>query len=162
MTPEPRLRARHVAFGCSLRSSMSSLLVTAIGRWRLGTCRTRCRCRRSGSWAVRWARYWCSSGTGVLRRAIAVDDGRTRRRLLSAVGARQLRRHARLFSFAGVAGLAIVYWTLRRLGRDRDRAAVVLIGLNTCVYLVFGAIGWIAAAVALLTGEVGRRSPCPG
>jgi uncharacterized membrane protein YbhN (UPF0104 family) len=48
--------------------------------------------------------------------------------------------------------LAIVYWALRRLGRDRQDAAVVLIGLNTCVYLVFGVIGWSAAAAALVTG----------
>jgi uncharacterized membrane protein YbhN (UPF0104 family) len=38
---------------------------------------------------------------------------------------------------------------LRRFERDAQAAAVRLIGLNTAVYLVFGTIGWCAAAVAL-------------
>jgi uncharacterized membrane protein YbhN (UPF0104 family) len=90
---------------------------------------------------------------GVLRRAIAIDGGPrveigfSVRLALASFAATQL------FSLAGAAGLAIVYWALRRLGRDRDNAAVVLIGLNTCVYLVFGVIGWLAAGAALLTGE---------
>ena len=90
---------------------------------------------------------------GVLRRAIAVDDGPHVEVGFSVRLALASFTATQLFSFAGVAGLAVVYWALRRLGRDRDGAAVVLIGLNTCVYLVFGVIGWIAAAAALLTGE---------
>ena len=46
-----------------------------------------------------------------------------------------------------------MYWVLRRFERDGRAAAVRLIGLNTAVYLVFGAIGWRAAAVSLLTAE---------
>ncbi|HEX6659808.1 MAG TPA: lysylphosphatidylglycerol synthase domain-containing protein, partial [Ilumatobacter sp.] len=98
---------------------------------------------------------------GVLRRAIAVDGGPpvhvgfSVRLALASFAATQL------FSLAGVAGLAMVYWTLRRLGRERQDAAVALIGLNTCVYLVFAAIGWIAAAAALLTGQAGPGMTVP-
>jgi uncharacterized membrane protein YbhN (UPF0104 family) len=156
MTPEPRLRVRHVTIGLFVAVVGVVLVVTAIGRVAgFGDVRD----TLSGADPV-WL-LGCALGqvmvfvgyAGVLRRAIAVDDGPqvevgfSVRLALASFAATQL------FSFAGVAGLAIVYWTLRRLGRDREGAAVVLIGLNTCVYLVFGVIGWIAAAAALLTGE---------
>jgi uncharacterized membrane protein YbhN (UPF0104 family) len=54
-----------------------------------------------------------------------------------------------VFSFGGIGGLAVMYWVLRRFERDAHATAVRLIGLNTSVYLVFGMIGWCAAAVAL-------------
>ncbi len=59
-----------------------------------------------------------------------------------------------LLSFGGIGGLAVLYWALRRFGYDGDGAAVRLIGLNTAVYLVFGAMAWSAAAVAWVTGAV--------
>jgi uncharacterized membrane protein YbhN (UPF0104 family) len=58
-----------------------------------------------------------------------------------------------LFAFGGVAGLALVYWVLRRVGCDRREASVVLIGLNTCVFLVFGLIAWLAAGFALASAQ---------
>ena len=51
-----------------------------------------------------------------------------------------------VFAFGGVGGLAIMYWAFRRVGLERDQAALRLIGLSAAVYLVFGAIGWAAAA----------------
>jgi uncharacterized membrane protein YbhN (UPF0104 family) len=156
MTPEPRLRIRHVTIGLLVAVVGVVLVVTAIGRVAgFGDVRD----TLSGADPV-WL-LGCALGqvlvfvgyAGVLRRAIAVDDGPhvevgfSVRLALASFAATQL------FSFAGVAGLAIVYWTLRRLGRDRQGAAVVLIGLNTCVYFVFGVIGWLAAAAALLIGE---------
>ena len=58
-----------------------------------------------------------------------------------------------LFSFAGIGGLAVMYWVLRRFEHDGRAAAIRLIGLNTAVYLVFGAIAWPVAAFSLLTAE---------
>jgi uncharacterized membrane protein YbhN (UPF0104 family) len=53
----------------------------------------------------------------------------------------------------GVAGLGFNYWAIRRFGIERRDALVRLIGLNTAVYLVLGAIGFVSAAIALATGE---------
>jgi uncharacterized membrane protein YbhN (UPF0104 family) len=53
---------------------------------------------------------------------------------------------------AGVGGLAVTYWTMRRLRFGRRESVVRTIGLNTFVYLVFGLIGWAAAVLALVTG----------
>jgi uncharacterized membrane protein YbhN (UPF0104 family) len=156
MTQEPRFGARHVAIGLLVAVLGVALVVTGVGRLAgFGDLRE----TLAGADPV-WL-FGCALGqvlvfagyAGVLRRAIAVDDGPrvdvgfSLRLALASFAATQL------FSLAGVAGLAIVYWALRRLGRDRQDAAVVLIGLNTCVYLVFGAIGWAAAFAALLTGQ---------
>ena len=156
MTQEPRFGARHVAIGLLVAVLGVALVVTGVGRLAgFGDLRE----TLAGADPV-WL-FGCALGqvlvfagyAGVLRRAIAVDDGPrvdvgfSLRLALASFAATQL------FSLAGVAGLAIVYWALRRLGRDRQDAAVVLIGLNTCVYLVFGAIGWAAALAALLTGQ---------
>jgi uncharacterized membrane protein YbhN (UPF0104 family) len=52
----------------------------------------------------------------------------------------------------GAAGVALTFWSLHRLGfRNRD-AAIRSIGLNTLVYLVFGCLGMLAAALCLVTG----------
>jgi len=156
MNTEPRLQARHVVIGLVVAVLGVVLIVTAVGRLTgFGDVRD----TLSGADPV-WL-VGCAIGqvlvftgyAGVLRRAIAVDHGPrvevgfSVRLALASFAATQL------FSLAGAAGLAIVYWALRRLGRNRQDAAVVLIGLNTCVYLVFGVIGWFAAAAALLTGE---------
>jgi hypothetical protein len=158
MTPAPSLCVRHVAIGMLVAVLGVVLVVTAVGRLAgFGDVRD----TLSGADPV-WL-VGCAVGqvlvftgyAGVLRRAIAVDEGPqvdvgfSVRLALASFAATQL------FSLAGVAGLAMVYWTLRRLGRERQDAAVVLIGLNTCVYLPFAAIGWIAAAAALLTGQAG-------
>ena len=164
MTPAPSLRVRHVAIGLLVAVLGVVLVVTAVGRLAgFGDVRD----TLSGADPV-WL-VGCAVGqvlvftgyAGVLRRAIAVDEGPqvdvgfSVRLTLASFAATQL------FSLAGVAGLAMVYWTLRRLGRDRQDAAVVLIGLNTCVYLVFAAIGWLAAAAALLTGHAGPGMTVP-
>ncbi len=87
---------------------------------------------------------------GALRRAIAfeggprIETGLTLRVVLASFALSQL------FAAGGVAGLAVTYWALRRVGMDRRAAAVRLIGLSTAVYLVFGVIGWVAALLALV------------
>src|SRR5829696_3827794 len=58
-----------------------------------------------------------------------------------------------LFAFAGVAGLAVTYWALRKAGLPRESAAVRLIGVSTAVYLMLGVLSWLAASVALLAGS---------
>ncbi len=57
-----------------------------------------------------------------------------------------------VFAFGGVGGLALLYWTFRRQGRDHRDALVTLIGLNTAVYLVFGAVAAVAGVAALGAG----------
>jgi uncharacterized membrane protein YbhN (UPF0104 family) len=91
--------------------------------------------------------------TGAVRHAIAADDGPwippplLLRLVLASFAVTQV------FAFGGIGGLAIVYWAFRRVGLERDEAAVRLIGLSTAVYLVFGVVGWMAAAWALVTGR---------
>jgi uncharacterized membrane protein YbhN (UPF0104 family) len=46
-----------------------------------------------------------------------------------------------------------MYWVLRRFEHDGRAAAIRLIGLNTAVYLVFGAIAWSVAGLAIVTAE---------
>lgn len=59
---------------------------------------------------------------------------------------------AQLIAAAGAASLAVNYWALRRLGFQPRSAILRLVGFQTLVYLVFGALGWVAALLALLTG----------
>jgi uncharacterized membrane protein YbhN (UPF0104 family) len=90
---------------------------------------------------------------GALRRAIAfeggahIDVGLSLRVVLASFALSQL------FAAGGVAGLAVTYWALRRVGMARRAAAVRLLGLATSVYLVFGLIGWGAALLALVLGR---------
>ena len=90
---------------------------------------------------------------GAFRWTVRADDGprvpigMSIRVVLASFAATQL------FSFAGIGGLAVMYWVLRRFEHDRQAAAVRLIGLNTAVYLVFGAIAWCVAALCLVTAE---------
>jgi uncharacterized membrane protein YbhN (UPF0104 family) len=87
---------------------------------------------------------------GSLRAAVAVDDraivpvGVSVRLVLASFAATQV------FAFGGVAGLALIFWALRKLGMRSAEAAVRLIGLSTAVYLVFGVLGWSAALLSLI------------
>jgi uncharacterized membrane protein YbhN (UPF0104 family) len=87
---------------------------------------------------------------GALRRTVdsagdvTLGLGASIRLVLASFAATQL------FAFGGIGGLALLYWALRRLGRERRQATVELIGLNTAVYLVFGLIAWTGGAIALL------------
>jgi len=56
----------------------------------------------------------------------------------------------------GAAGVALTYWSMHRVGFRAREGAVRAIGLNTLVYLVFGAIGWFGALVFLVSPR--RRS----
>lgn len=91
---------------------------------------------------------------GALRRTVesgadrmSIGVGASLRLALAGFAATQV------FAFGGAAGLALLYWALRRFGRDRRQAMIELIGLNTAVYLVFGAVAWLGAAVALASSS---------
>ncbi|HVE19302.1 MAG TPA: lysylphosphatidylglycerol synthase transmembrane domain-containing protein [Ilumatobacteraceae bacterium] len=87
---------------------------------------------------------------GAFRWTVRADEGPTVALGLSIRVVLASFAATQVFSFAGIGGLAVMYLVLRRYERD---AAVRLIGLNTAVYLVFGVIGWFAAAVALAIGD---------
>jgi uncharacterized membrane protein YbhN (UPF0104 family) len=91
---------------------------------------------------------------GSLRVAVAAVDDRARvpvgmsvRIVLASFAATQV------FAFGGVAGLALIFWALRKVGMRSADAAVRLIGLSTAVYLVFGVLAWWAALLSLVSDE---------
>jgi uncharacterized membrane protein YbhN (UPF0104 family) len=56
----------------------------------------------------------------------------------------------RIVAAAGAGGLAVTYWCFRRARFSVGEAFVRVLGLNTLVYVVFGAGAWIASLVCLL------------
>jgi putative heme transporter len=148
------VRGSHIAIGVGGSIVVGALLVTGVGRLagfaRLG--------HTFEDADLRWL-VVCFVGeatvfagyAGAVRYALARDDARS----FSYVAALQLVfasfAATQLFAFAGIGGLAVIFWALRREGFDRDEASVRLIGLNTAVYLVFGAVGWCSALWTLLT-----------
>ena len=56
----------------------------------------------------------------------------------------------RVVAAAGAGGLAVTYWCFRRAGFATREALVRVLGLNTLVYLVFGAGAWVAALLVAL------------
>ncbi len=151
--PGRSLRPRHLAIGVVVALVVAVALVTGIGRLAGFADMGRIVNGAHLGWLcvcvlgqiVVFAGY-----TGALRCAIAGEGGRSVpngllvRLVLASFAATQV------FAFGGIGGLAILYWALRRIGFERDDAAVRLIGLSTAVYLVFGVIGWLGAAWATL------------
>jgi uncharacterized membrane protein YbhN (UPF0104 family) len=152
----PRIAPGRVALGLLAAMVVGVLVVVSIGR--LAGFAELAETLRGASWG--WLTL-CALGqivvfaayAEVFRTAVAADGG-------PPLGRRGSLRIV-LASFAltqviaagGAAGLAFIYWSLRRLGFTRHGAGVRVIGLNTLVFLVFGLIGWVAALVALLTGS---------
>jgi uncharacterized membrane protein YbhN (UPF0104 family) len=56
----------------------------------------------------------------------------------------------RIVAAAGAGGLAVTYWCFPRARFSVDEAFVRVLGLNTLVYVVFGAGAWCAALVCAL------------
>ena len=56
----------------------------------------------------------------------------------------------RIVAAAGAGGLAVTYWCFRRARFSVEEAFVRVLGLNTLVYLVFGAGAWVASLVCVL------------
>jgi len=87
--------------------------------------------------------------TGAFRSAVSADDGP---RVPVSVAVRVVLATfalTQIVAAGGAAGLAAMYWALRRLGMHRRDAAVRLIGLNTAVFAVFGLLGTAAAIVGV-------------
>jgi uncharacterized membrane protein YbhN (UPF0104 family) len=56
----------------------------------------------------------------------------------------------RLIAAAGLGGLALNYWALRKAGADRHGAVVRVLGLNTLLYGFFGVIALVASCFLLV------------
>ena len=56
----------------------------------------------------------------------------------------------RIVAAAGAGGIAVTYWCFRRARFSTREALVRVLGMNTLVYLVFGAGAWVAALLATL------------
>jgi uncharacterized membrane protein YbhN (UPF0104 family) len=63
----------------------------------------------------------------------------------------------RIVAAAGAGGLAVTYWCFRRARFSTREALVRVLGLNTLVFLVFGAGAWLAALLATV-GVLGEAS----
>lgn len=157
--PEPPLerevRVRHVVLGIAGAVLVGALVVTGIGRlagfsdvrgaldgadfrW-LAVC------------AVGQAAVFTGYAT-ALNQAIRSEGGP---RLPAGLSVRLVFASfaaTQVLAFGGAGGLAVTYWALRRLGMGRDAAAVRMIGLQTAVYLVFGALGFAAGVWVLVLG----------
>lgn len=158
MSPHPELDPRfswwRVALGAGLALIVGALVVGLIGRaagyselsrtlrnadpqW-LAVC--------AGAQVLVFAGY-----AGVTRGTVALEGGPrigswlTLRVVMASFALTQL------IAAGGVAGLAIIYWALRRLHFGAREALVRLLGLNTYVYFAFGLIGFAAGVAALLT-----------
>jgi uncharacterized membrane protein YbhN (UPF0104 family) len=89
---------------------------------------------------------------GVVRGTVALEGGPRIGAWLSVRVVLASFALTQLIAAGGVAGLAFIYWALRRLRFGARESLVRLLGLNTYVYLVFALIGFAAGLGALATG----------
>jgi len=153
---ERRLRPRHVVTGVVLALVVAVALLVSIGRVAGFSGLAHGLREADPAWAgacligqvMVFAGY-----AGALRCVMASSAGVAVTVWLSLCLVLASFAATQVFAFGGVGGLAIMYWAFRRVGLERDQAALRLIGLSAAVYLVFGAIGWAAAAAALVSGQ---------
>jgi uncharacterized membrane protein YbhN (UPF0104 family) len=153
---ERQLRPRHVVTGVVLALVVAVALLVGIGRLAGFSGLARGLREAEPAWVgvclvgqvMVFAGY-----AGALRSAMASGAGAAVTVWLSVCLVLASFAATQVFAFAGVGGLAVMYWAFRRVGLDRDQAALHVIGLSAAVYLVFGAIGWAAAAAALVGGQ---------
>ena len=157
ITSERDLRVRSAVMGVAAAAVAAVAMVVLIGRFAGFAEMSDALANATFGWLV-----VCVVGqmlvfagyAGAFRWTVRADDGplvpvgTSVRVVLASFAATQV------FAFAGIGGLALMYWVLRRYERDGQAALVRLIGLNTSVYLVFGVIAWIAAAIAIFGGDV--------
>ncbi len=148
------LKPHHIVVGVAAAAVAGAAMVTLIGRIAGFAVVRESLSKADYGWLI-----LCAVGqvvvfagyAGAFRWTVRADDGpqvpvgMSVRVVLASFAATQV------FAFGGIGGLAVLYWVLRRFEYDGDAAAIRLIGLNTAVYLLFGAIGWSAAAAALVT-----------
>lgn len=154
MTDIPRVSLRRALLGVGLAVLVAVVVVAAIGR--LAGFEELRETLREGEHAwlavCAFAQLLVFGGyAGVYRNAVRFEDGPriapglSLRVVLATFGLTQV------VAAAGAGGLAVTYWTMRKLRFGRRESAVLTLGLNTFVYLVFGLIGWSAALLALIT-----------
>jgi uncharacterized membrane protein YbhN (UPF0104 family) len=153
----PAFDGRRLALGVLGALAATAIVVLSFGRV-AGFAELR-RTLDSASWG--WLTL-CVAGqlavfagyAGVLRTALAFEDGPEVGVVFSLRVAFAGFGLTQLIAAGGAAGLAFVYWILRRLGIPRRDAAIRLIAMNTAVYLTFALLGWTAAAIALVDPAV--------
>ena len=153
---EPQLTTARVLLGLLVALVVGTVLIVSIGN--LAGFDELTETLREGD--IGWLAI-CALGqivvfagfAGALRRAVAFEGGPRIETGLSLRVVLASFALSQLFAAGGVAGLAVTYWALRRVGMPRRQAAIRLIGLSTAVYLVFGLIGWTAALLALVLGR---------
>ena len=64
---------------------------------------------------------------------------------------------SRVVAAGGAGGLAVIYWALRQAGEATARSVVRVLGFNTLLYGVFGALALLAGALHL--ARVGGEAP---
>ena len=155
--PPPALDRRRITLGVVVALIVGVLLVASIGR--LAGFGEVTATLGGAHW--QWLPI-CAAGqvvvffgwAGTFRRTVAFEEGPeippgvALRVALASFGLTQL------LAAGGVAGLAFTYWAIRRLGFDTRAAAVRLIALNAAVYLIFGLVAGVGAAVASANGAV--------
>ncbi len=113
-----------------------------------------------GAWLIACLILEAGSYAGYvvcLRAVVAMDDGPrlgpglSTRVWLASVGA------TRIVSPAGVGGLALIYWLLRRAGLAAREAAGKVLGFNILIFAMFG--GWAFAASLVILLSVGQGAP---
>ena len=155
--PEPRVRWRRAALGAVLAVLVASGVVALIGNAAgFGDVRETLEGGRPAWLAISLAGQLLvfSAYARVYRAAVRFEGGPSVAAPLAVRVVLGSFALTQLVAAGGAAGLAVGYWALRKLGFDRREAAVRVIGLNTMVYLVFGLLGWTAALLALVAGEV--------
>lgn len=154
----PVLRARHLVLGVLAAGVATVVLVSAIGRLAGWSELDDVLDSADPRWLVLCVigQFVVFAGYAGAVRHATTDQCRDRgvlttwgsvRIVLASFAATQV------FAFGGAGGLAVLYWTFRRQGRDRRHALVTLIGLNTAVYAVFAVFAAIGAALALVAGR---------
>ncbi len=152
---EPRLVWRRAALGAGLALLVGIAVVVLIGRSVGYASLTRTLRNADPEWLAlcAGAQVLVFAGyAGVVRGTTALEGGPRIGTWLSLRIVLASFALTQLIAAGGVAGLAIIYWALRRLRFSPHDALVRLIGLNAYVYLVFGGIGFAAALAALVTG----------
>jgi uncharacterized membrane protein YbhN (UPF0104 family) len=153
---QPRISWRRVALGGGLALLVGVGVVLVIGR-AAGFDKLE-ETLRAGNPA--WLLV-CAAGqvavfagyAGVYRDAVAFEGGPRIGRGLSLRVVLASFGLTQLVAAGGAAALAVTYWALRRVGFEPREAGVRLIGLNTLVYLVLGALGCAAAAISLVLDD---------
>jgi putative heme transporter len=155
VTDVPRVSVRRALLGVGVAAVVAVVVVAGIGQ--LAGFEELRRTVREGDHA--WlavcavAQVLVFGGyAGVYRNAVRVPHGP---RLSIGLSLRVVLASfalTQVVAAAGIGGLAVNYWALRRLRFGRRESAVRVIGLNTFVYLVFGLVGWTAALLGVITG----------